>query len=548
MVVIPDPSVNTSRGSSVDNGSGDSCSDGDDTDDIISPELIPLKLDYNKKWVQGVKINYNAFPFELRFAITYHKVQGQTMDKVILFLHERTSRQLAPLQWESLYVAYTRVQNGKDIRVCFSGSDKRSGHRGLEYLKKLQRPALYDLWQRTYNKQGIWDDTNIRFRARKERTQLRRKLQRITSIETVSLKKLKHWANILDVVVPYKSGTNRKNKPQYVEAIKPIWVGINGGVLLVDGYKPEVVHQRRSTSTRSYRLTSGQHNNNVDLTSTSQVHTKEPATAPPISDRQLSIVTRARTGLHVIFNRYPTRTNAMTQMRRRSYCIDLPYVNECSQWSAYTLATPGEFICDTTVFYFTSLFCEGNNRLCVIDPIFPIESSQLFRKGIRDCFLRRLHDEGQTLLFPLNVPEDVHWVIVFVWVDTSGRVVIQCRNSMRTFRRYDSSCCRRVEEFLRRLYNDQSGRRIYRCPIFISGPQYSWTEQTPNLNACALHVISQVYLASKGVEHTHIFDNEFVEQIRKYCLTLWYSKRCRRVTTYMRPIDLTQDDPRFNGI
>ena len=139
MVVIPDPSVNTSRGSSVDNGSGDSCSDGDDTDDIISPELIPLKLDYNKKWVQGVKINYNAFPFELRFAITYHKVQGQTMDKVILFLHERTSKQLAPLQWESLYVAYTRVQNGKDIRVCFSGSDKRSGHRGLEYLKKLQR-------------------------------------------------------------------------------------------------------------------------------------------------------------------------------------------------------------------------------------------------------------------------------------------------------------------------------------------------------------------------------------------------------------------------
>merc|ERR1711965_31796 len=82
------------------------------------PELIPLRTDYQKTWTQGFQISYNAFPFDLGFAITYHKVQGQTMGKVILFLHKRTTKQLAPLQWESLYVAYTRVKRGDDIRVC----------------------------------------------------------------------------------------------------------------------------------------------------------------------------------------------------------------------------------------------------------------------------------------------------------------------------------------------------------------------------------------------------------------------------------------------
>ena len=53
----------------------------------------------------------------------------------------------------------------------------------------------------------------------------------MTSISDVSLTKLKSWADILDVNVLYQPGTKRKNKAQYVDAITPVWVGVNGGAL-----------------------------------------------------------------------------------------------------------------------------------------------------------------------------------------------------------------------------------------------------------------------------------------------------------------------------
>ena len=140
-------------------------------------QLIPLKLDYHNTTVHGVKIRYNAFPFDLRFAITYHKVQGQTMNKVILFLHERTTKQLAALQWESLYVAYTRVKNANGIRVCYFGSDTSSNRTLLQHLKKLHRPELFDAWQSGYDKEGMWNGRNLAYHARQERIKLRRKLQ-----------------------------------------------------------------------------------------------------------------------------------------------------------------------------------------------------------------------------------------------------------------------------------------------------------------------------------------------------------------------------------
>ena len=41
----------------------------------------------------------------------------------------------------------------------------------------------------------------------------------------------------------------------------------------------------------------------------------------------------------------------------------------------------------------------------------------------------------------------------------------------------------------------------------------NWTEQTSNVFACGLHVLSHIYLTSKGLGHTHIFDNRFVDVV-----------------------------------
>ena len=108
-------------------------------------DLIPLQLEPDEDTVQGVRLSYKSFPYDLGFAMTYHKVQGHTMRRVIMFLHERKSRQLAKLLWESLYVAMTRVKCGNDMRVCYCGSEAKTVRtHGLQHLKKLSRPKLYD--------------------------------------------------------------------------------------------------------------------------------------------------------------------------------------------------------------------------------------------------------------------------------------------------------------------------------------------------------------------------------------------------------------------
>ena len=85
---------------------------------------------------------------------------------------------------------------------------------------------------------------------------------------------------------------------------------------------------------------------------------------------------------------------------------------------------------------------------------------------------------------------------------------------------------------MKKLYTDNENV-TYLCPGFTPSTPVVWTEQTPNVFACGLHVLSHIYLVSKGLEHTHMFDNEFVEEIRVYCVQLLHDYRTGRRTTYM---------------
>ena len=535
------------------------------------PELIPLRTDYQKTWTQGVQISYNAFPFDLGFAITYHKVQGQTMGKVILFLHKRTTKQLAPLQWESLYVAYTRVKCGDDIRVCYFGSDTSSSRAGLSHLKQLKRPKLYDVWQKAYTKRGKWTDVSLRRQAEAERNKLQHKLRYVTSISEVSLKKLKSWADILDVNVLYQPGTKRKNKAQYVEAITPVWVGVNGGALssnnnsalkamkkqngLKSKSKIDVTgnndgktskrckSQERETTNRKVTET----NNLIQQTDNSISSRRRVYCKPPkLSKENHQNSIRLSMNLRAIFGKLDKKRNAKRVMKRTTYCVCVPYVGQISQWSVYALATPGEFLCDSVLYFCASYFCQDHNcKAFVIDPILGLESEVLLRNGVRDGFLERLHVRRQTLVFPINAPLNVHWMVVFVWLNDDGKLEVQCRNSMRAFSSHTTRCCERVREYITRLYN-QRGSVPGLFPGFQTSVPVTWTEQTPNVYACGLHVLSHIYLASKRLQHTHTFDNGFVEDLRKYCLQLLYQFRCGRRTTRMTMIDLAVDNPRFN--
>ncbi len=478
------------------------------------------------------------------------------MDKVILFLHERTTRQLAALHWESLYVAYTRVKSANDIRVCYFGSDTSCDRTGLKHLKKLHRPELFDVWQSGYDKKGNWNGRNLAHRARQKRIKLRRKFQFVTSLTQAGVKTLKEWADILDVVVPNKPGTQYKTKPQYVQALRPIWIGVNGGTLTCEGTlgRPKHTSRRLATVHKPTPPLSPVRNKSVFTNTITSTPDPTPqrrlAQAPAVSAREIRSTRRSVSDLHTNFKRYSSTQLARSKMQQISYCINLQYVGECSQWDAFQLATPGRFVGDTVVHYFASHFSQdSNSRAYTVDPLLRLGSPRLLRRGIHDKLLERLHDLGQIILFPLNVPVNSHWVIVLVWLNSRGELVIQCRNSMSRLRHNDAACCRDVETYMQSLYQHASNNDTYTCPTLASTPLFNaWTEQTPNVYACGLHVISQAYLASRGLAHTHTFDNDFVKKMRSYCVYTWYTKRLTRTTTLMRPVDLTSDYPRLRDM
>ena len=60
-------------------------------------------------------INVKTFPYELAFAITYHKVQGQTLDRVILDLNAATQRNKVSI--DAFYVGLSRSRTAEGLRV-----------------------------------------------------------------------------------------------------------------------------------------------------------------------------------------------------------------------------------------------------------------------------------------------------------------------------------------------------------------------------------------------------------------------------------------------
>jgi hypothetical protein len=76
------------------------------------------------------------FPLEPAFAITVHKAQGRTMEKVILAISHKKGF-LCNLTYASLYVALTRVRQKSDIRLLLMGPTTHQWST-LTYLTSLK--------------------------------------------------------------------------------------------------------------------------------------------------------------------------------------------------------------------------------------------------------------------------------------------------------------------------------------------------------------------------------------------------------------------------
>jgi len=126
------------------------------------------------------QVAFHAHPITLSFAVTDFKLQGKTLDELILSI---TPRPFPPrIDLKSFYVMVSRVRTRAGLRVLHR-PPTRAG--GLNYLLKLQHTKPLAAWNEGYNDAGDWDPLRTR-PAPKPSPERRRKRRRKDDSSTPS--------------------------------------------------------------------------------------------------------------------------------------------------------------------------------------------------------------------------------------------------------------------------------------------------------------------------------------------------------------------------
>jgi hypothetical protein len=94
---------------------------------------IPGYITYKPSRVRITRM----FPLDPGFAMTVEKAQGQTLERVILALSFRQGMS-CNLDYESIYVSFSRVQKNEHIRTLLSGRTMNHRMCSLEYIPNLR--------------------------------------------------------------------------------------------------------------------------------------------------------------------------------------------------------------------------------------------------------------------------------------------------------------------------------------------------------------------------------------------------------------------------
>ena len=97
--------------------------------------------------LREVKCKVKGHELSLGFVSTYHKLQGQTVDKIILVLDKQVNA-ICDVSIESLYVGLSRVRTGNDLRYLPCNS--------IRHLRLLKRDTCLIKWYNNYDDDGDW--------------------------------------------------------------------------------------------------------------------------------------------------------------------------------------------------------------------------------------------------------------------------------------------------------------------------------------------------------------------------------------------------------
>jgi ATP-dependent exoDNAse (exonuclease V) alpha subunit len=98
------------------------------------------------------KVNTRPHAVELAFAITYEKIQGKTMKKIILDLNSAPTR---PIHYDAFYTGISRVRRSCDLKIIPIPPSLT-----LQHLKKLKPDKKLIYWQKRNSRKNIEMEQN----------------------------------------------------------------------------------------------------------------------------------------------------------------------------------------------------------------------------------------------------------------------------------------------------------------------------------------------------------------------------------------------------
>jgi hypothetical protein len=102
----------------------------------------------------GQFVHFNGFPVELGFSVTYHKLEGKTLDHVILDLNPYPAKR-CPLTFHAFYVGVTRVRCLENLRILLPSSFNALKYLNANTTFNKINPSL-KIWLSGFNECGKW--------------------------------------------------------------------------------------------------------------------------------------------------------------------------------------------------------------------------------------------------------------------------------------------------------------------------------------------------------------------------------------------------------
>ena len=145
------------------------------------------------------KMRLTTHMVDLGFAFTDYRVQGLTVDKLIIMLNKDT----APHDLATIYVGISRVTRIEDLRIWPIDYDDDCA---IEHLVDIKRPQFIRVWRKGYDDEGTWTPSLLAYTRRRQDAELLDELRAADDLWMKKVSELKILLKRCNVVPP---GTKR---------------------------------------------------------------------------------------------------------------------------------------------------------------------------------------------------------------------------------------------------------------------------------------------------------------------------------------------------